>query len=245
MRGALYVAYGYGWTERAIISARSLRRITTDIRLGIRTDRPDLAQASGAFDDIWTCAFRRHGFWDKIDAIAELPYEQTLYIDSDTYVAEPIDDIFASLERFDLAAAHAPLRSTTPSVCAPASFPELNAGVICLRRSSHIAAFIEDWRGRYAAYLARGVWHDSDQPAFRDAIYESTLRLCVLPPEFNYRCNGPAYAEGLVRVLHGDFDDPSALAARLNADLRQRTSRWRNRKFIVEPTHRPAPDFRE
>ena len=48
-----------------------------------------------------------YSFLDKIIALSRTPFEKTLFLDTDTFVIEPLDEIFELLERFDMAAARA------------------------------------------------------------------------------------------------------------------------------------------
>jgi hypothetical protein len=57
----------------------------------------------------------------------------------------------------------------------------------------------------------------SDQPAFRQAVYESGLRLATLPSEYNCRLPFPGAIHNPVRILHGRLRNYGALEKRLNA----------------------------
>ena len=56
-----------------------------------------------------------------------------------------------------------------------------------------------------------------DQPAFRRALWESTLSFYVLSSEWNCRTIYPGRLVGQARILHGRHADPERLAAALNA----------------------------
>jgi len=66
----------------------------------------------------------------KITCLSESPFENTLYLDTDTLVVEPVWELFEILEKFDLALTHAPFRASTLSIAnGLESFPECNSGV--------------------------------------------------------------------------------------------------------------------
>lgn len=241
--GVIYIAYGEPFLRLAARSAASLKKQHPDCPAVLFSDAQPGKPTAACFDGVETISLARRGFLDKVRLIARAPFERALYLDADTYVCAPVDEIFTLLDRFDLAAAHAPLRTTTPVPSVPACFPELNAGVIAFRRSLSVETFLAGWLATYRRDLARGVWQDSDQPSFRETLFHSALRLAVLPPEWNCRYNSPGYAEGVVRVLHGTRGDPETVATLINSDTRQRVHRWINGQFRVAPTTRPAPIF--
>lgn len=241
--GVVYIAYGEPFVRMAARSAVSLKQHHPAWPAVLFTDaKPDMRTAA-CFDNIRVVPLTRRGFLDKVVWIARSPFNRTLYLDADTYVCAPLDRLFALLDQFDIAAAHAPLRITAPVPSVPDGFPELNAGVIAFRSRDAVSTFFADWLAAYRRDLERGIWQESDQPAFRERLFHSGLRLATLPPEWNCRYNSPGFAEGMVRLLHGTLGDPETVAARLNADLRQRVHLWVNGTFQVTPTARRAPVF--
>jgi hypothetical protein len=68
------------------------------------------------------------------------PFEKTLLLDTDTYVCADISDLFAILERFDIALTHErPYRDDFPFRSGVSeAFVEFNQGVITFRRSYEV-----------------------------------------------------------------------------------------------------------
>jgi hypothetical protein len=64
----------------------------------------------------------------------------------------------------------------------PAAFPQLNTGVVAVRRTPRTRAVIERGREIYAA----NPHHRHDQPALREAVYRSDVAVHALPPEYNF-----------------------------------------------------------
>jgi hypothetical protein len=100
-------------------------------------------------------------------------------------VLADLGEIFELLDRFDLAMTHDQNRNSPQALreyrCSlPNSFPQLNAGVVGFRRSPAVLAFMQRWR---ADTEAHGV--GKDQPSLREALWQSDLKLAVLPPEYN------------------------------------------------------------
>ncbi len=52
----------------------------------------------------------------KIPALRGTRFQRTLYLDSDVRVVADLTDIFELLDRFDLAAAHDPMRNSSKAV---------------------------------------------------------------------------------------------------------------------------------
>ena len=90
----------------------------------------------------------------KVDYMNRTPFEQTLYLDTDTAVNADITDIFSILERFDIALCHAHHRNSEFSTTLwreklPQAFPQFNSGVILYRKTPVVLKFLEDWRNSF------------------------------------------------------------------------------------------------
>ncbi len=160
---------------------------------------------------------------DKIANMRRSPFERTLYLDTDTYVVAEIAHVLELLDRFELAAAHAPGYRGFADPEVPAAFYELNTGVLAWHASTRTDAFLRSWEETYSRWLieqpfprAGEAGDAADQPAFRRCAWEHALRLYVLAPEYNLRLGEPATIVERVRVIHGRARDYEALAARLN-----------------------------
>lgn len=155
-----------------------------------------------------------NGFRAKILAAGSVPFERSLLLDTDTYVTASLDDVFRLLDRFDIAAAHAPGRTNFQLDDIPPSFPEFNTGVVALRASAAVSALIDMWLHKYDA-LRRS----NDQPAFRWATFHARdVRIATLPPEFNQLFMMGGFQCQKVRVLHGwtDGHNYEQIAAAMN-----------------------------
>lgn len=124
-----------------------------------------------------------------IDAFS-LDYEKILFIDSDAaFVNEGANNIFDLLDNFDIAVAHAPVRSAAKEKDrqndkVPDSFPEFNCGIIACNNSPQVLQLFKEW---HHLYTTKSIVHPHDQGAFRHAIYFSGLRIATLTPEYNNR----------------------------------------------------------
>jgi hypothetical protein len=200
-RGVFYVATGERFRTQARGAVGFLRRTNPGLRVTVFTDDVRaFADADGV--DALPVPEPRYSFIDKIHGFLHAPYERSVFLDTDTYVAADVSDLFRLLDRFELAACHAPGHSGArmhpyepPDL--PAAFPQLNTGVVAVRRTPRTRAVIERWRDIYAA----NPHHRHDQPALREAVYRSDVAVHALPPEYNFLV-GHAYLSGPVRIIH-------------------------------------------
>jgi hypothetical protein len=202
-KGILYVATGDQYVREAGNSARSFKKTMPDIPSAIFTDDTALAEEGQCFDLVEQYEDPFHTYADKIAPLKKSPFEKTIFLDADTYSLAPCDEIFDLLDRFDLAVAHAPLRVYyySPPDC-PACFPEINTGVIAYRRTSDFERLVDSWLSIYATQPPEAKTYD--QPAFRQALYTSTMRFAILTPEYNLRTCFPFFIGGNaeVKILH-------------------------------------------
>lgn len=213
-QGFLYVATGSRFTQEAENSALSLRRWMKNVPILLYTDQ--IPETRFPFTGVHLLENPQHFFIDKIKPLLETPFERTVFLDTDTRVCAEVSDLFAVLDRFDIAVSHAPLRHDRP-FATPNCFVELNTGVIAYRRCEAVTRLIHRWMEIYEEEVAR-CGKVSDQAAFRQAAYESDARLYVLPSEYNLRTVMPAATgRNLVRIIHGRASDMNALERRVNA----------------------------
>jgi hypothetical protein len=202
-QGILQVATGETYLAEARRSAASFKQTMPDVPIALFTDDPATARKDGCFDLVLEHTYGRRSNADKLAPLKASPFEKTLFVDTDTHSIAPCLEVFDLLDRFDIAAAHAPIRANfhiPPNL--PASFPELNTGVIAYWNTPGFRSLVDHWISLLASQPAdaRGV----DQPAFREALYRSGLRFAVLPPEYNLRTCFPFFVGGNaeVKIIH-------------------------------------------
>jgi hypothetical protein len=221
--GILYVASGDKYLREAEVSARSVKRAMPHLSIALVSD---LQSREPGFDHQFPIRQVAHSFIDKIAALKQSPFQRTLFLDSDTNVLQPLGDIFTILDRFDIAAALEPARYLYQLSGVPDSFPELNTGVILYRKSEAVFATIDRWLEFYQEENERKrragepTWHD--QLSFTRAIWQSALRLFILPPEWNYRAPFPQYVSGPVKIFHGRLKDRHSDVHFVNRDTTPR-----------------------
>ena len=223
--GLFYVATGECFLAEAIAAARASRPHLGDRPVAVCTDDPETARQSGAFDQVLCHPDPCRSYRDKILPLVRLPFRNTLFLDTDARVIAPVQDLFSLLRHHQLAAAHAPVRRPQGwwDAAVPSTFPELNSGVLLLRRGLRQQALIRRWLRCYDQ-----IGQAWDQASLRSAVWQGLstgLRLAVLPPEANLRTTKPwVVGKGMaVQVVHGRVPDSewAALLGYLNSDIQR------------------------
>jgi hypothetical protein len=202
-QGVIYYATGTKYVEQMLVSAESLKQ-HTDLPVTVYSDEQIHSQY---IDNVVVITPGEHPFYDRINYFKQTPYDKTLYLDTDTYIAGDVSPIFEMLDRFDVVAAFNESRDTaaphtkfdTVDLDVPPSFPEYQCGVIGYQNTEPIQQLFDDWQTRYKPYRDK---HLIDQPHFREALYNSNLAIGTLPSEYNTLANFGGYLHEYVRLLH-------------------------------------------
>lgn len=165
----------------------------------------------------------------KMHCMLNSRFIRTLFIDTDAFIIQPVDDIFNALEYWDIAICHAPWRigslhqkykdsiSTSMKSIFDIEnltrfvFPEFNGGLIGFSKSYKAINFVKKWQYFYKdqfSYYNNNKNEEpnySDQATLRRALLSTRPNICVLPPEYNIRVVFPYFIGGnsQARVLHG------------------------------------------
>ena len=185
-RGILYIAFGTRYVEEAIRSWRSVRNVS-QLPAAIITDDVN-APGLETFDLVIQKPFKHPRV--KVEYLALTPFEKTLYLDSDTFVLEDPTPVIELLGKFDVVATHdyARFREKWAKTyrnykIIPEAFSEVNGGVLGFRLPNALPV-LEKWLSEYSANYRISKW---DQPSLRVALFESDVRLYIMPPEWNLR----------------------------------------------------------
>lgn len=205
-RGIIYVAIGTLFVEEAIISAETAKSVMPEVPIHLYTDS---AVENDVFEKVVELSDYEGGSGDQLQVMRATPFDRTIILDTDTYLLEPIDDIFELLDNFDIAATHnhGGTRRNYTRHEIPDSFPEYSSGVVGFRMNESILDFLDLWEQYYFDRNVEDIRVEPNQPSFRVALYNSSIRIATLPREYNFATRYPGFVQGLVRVLHGRLID--------------------------------------
>lgn len=129
------------------------------------------------------------------------------------------------LRRFDIAATNAPGYTKCDDRGQSEAFFDFNTGVIVYGMTAVTAAMFLAWEKIYLDWHANPPFPQIgvDQPAFRRAVWESSVSCYVLGPEYNYRSIFLGRLVGRAKIIHGRSTNYEKLAAYLNAQDGVRT----------------------
>lgn len=211
--GLVFVAFGDKFVAEAVTAAASYREQMPDLPLALVTSGETCPPP--AFDivkrmaepvvDFPACYA---GYYQKILAIAETPFEVTLFVDSDTYCCAPVYDLFVAARHYGLAVVHAPYKMSSFGVTSPTQdrnvIPAVNTGVIAFSRDRVGRDFFENWSDLYRQQVPAVAGHNfSDQTVFRELLRRTGIAPHFMTYEYNARVGLPAVFHGPVRILHG------------------------------------------
>jgi hypothetical protein len=122
------------------------------------------------------------------------PYDNTVFIDSDTLINWNLKDLFQLLNNFDILGVYDYSRKRYFDFLPdynniPSGFSEINTGLIAFKKCKAVSDLFSQWSSLYDHYLKIGnlKW---DQPSFRVALWNSInngLKFYSLPTEYNRR----------------------------------------------------------
>lgn len=202
--GIIFVATGDTCRNEAQLALMTLGNSNPSLPVTIFTDKPEYFKIpealSVSFEIIKNPYF---SFKDKIFGFQNTPYENTLFLDADTFITGSLIDLEPLFDRFDLATIQDPLCNSKYPVAdyeftAPESFPEMNTGVVLFRKSEEMSRVLQQWQELYDSVPA----FRNDQGPFREAVYNSTLSLHVLPKNFNFMPGLAGVIEGPILIFH-------------------------------------------
>lgn len=223
--GFVFAATGEGFTQLAAEAARSLRATNPGVPIDLFTDGE---VSDPVFDRVHQLG--RSWFRPKFEALRRSRFQRTICFDADVIVVADMRDVFEVLERFDFVAAHEQRRNTKGAMRQltrpmPAAFPQINSGVVGVRKSPQVEALLETVeRTIFEGELGR------DQFVLRELLFDSDLRLWVLPPEYNLMTVRQVEVQGskftAPRVLH---------LPRLHDHFRHGTKRLESPAAVIGP----------
>ncbi len=218
----VYSAIGRGFQWEACLSARSVKAVMPHCRTVLYSDQkvssPFIDECRPLFPDETIPDSTRKVKVCKIDAIlhaASTIAGRLTYLDTDTYVALPFDDLLGASDAFDICLAH----DTWRQFAFYGPVAPFNSGVMIFRSGPRLQELLTAWRSAYVHMAST-----PDQVSFHSVLLASRLRILPLPPEMNARCEEPVHLSGRVRVVHkhyasqglGTLGNPAVVARFVN-----------------------------
>ncbi|MEQ1751191.1 MAG: hypothetical protein ABL974_17315 [Prosthecobacter sp.] len=219
--GLHYVATGERHLAEAVESRESARAVMPNVPAVIFTDLIDHPLVKH-FEFVEPVKVAQRSFHDVVEPMLRSPFEKTLHLDTDTYIATDCSDVFEALDLFEVAVVHDPWRVDLKVETLPQSLPTINGGVIAFRKTPAVQELLASWpkihQNKFAIHTRQ------NQPSLREAVYRSQARVLILPPEYNLRVWHPVAVGGFakVRILHDRRPDLKELAVKLNAGYKPR-----------------------
>jgi hypothetical protein len=208
--GAIYiVTQDARYIDPVCVSAERLKTVMPDLPITVFSQFP---VDSSCFDKVIRVEGSSDGFYDRTKLIRESPFERTIFVDADVYVAEAFPELFSLLDGFDCAATHEEYLDTDwyhsyPRPDIPTSFPEFNTGILLYRSSAPVDRMLVKWAELYQQFIEENPKVAiNDRPFFRAAAYETDVRIATLTREYNCKFRGRGYLNGPVKILHGHVD---------------------------------------
>lgn len=170
------------YIKEAIYSATSLKKVDPDANITLYTDKEIKTKV---FTDIKIVNISLRC---KQQILQESPYEKTIYIDTDTFINNSINDVFDLLDKYEILCVHDYARKRSFNIPEymkiPYGFSELNGGIIGFKKCDNFYKMMNLWNNYFEKYKSIMSW---DQPSFRIAVWESDIKLYILPIEYNRR----------------------------------------------------------
>ena len=192
--GILYIATGEKYLQEAKRAATRASKIT-DLPISIVTYRPI---ESDLFDQVIIDQEPEDTFSDKPRNLLKSPYDRTVYMDTDTYVIEPINDLFDILDKYHIAVTLDPfeggLYSMDQTSISKGAVPEFQTGVIVYQSTPEAEQFIDSWNYYHSPP------EQEDQLSFRSAYEECNTEVGVFSPRYNALVR--TSIGGPVKILH-------------------------------------------
>lgn len=225
--GFLYIATGEKYLKEAIFSAQSLKVCMPNARICLLSDS---YITDKCFDEILVIKDApqvnwKSGLLSKVQGFLLSPFDKTVFVDTDTYFCEPVDELEGLLDHFDCLFCHdyydkAAILFEGKEVL---GFFPVNTGVVAYRRNDKVRAFLNLWIAKYKENIER-YW--SDQPAFMEALLSSDIKTWILHSGYNFRFLNHVSLpdQEKVRILHGRAkkEEFYLLRDRINKSISQR-----------------------
>lgn len=212
-RGVVYISTGDECYQECLGSVRSLKRHNPDLSVTLYTDQKEV---DSIYDNHVVIEQPHYSMVDKMCNIWKTPYDETLFIDTDTYITGSLDEYFDVLEYCDFAGTIESARGWwyEGEMDIPRGLCDINGGVLCFKNTPAVMSALRQWHSEFeetAGWLKKygpGKWYvTNDQPSLRKLIWTNRdIRVAILPDEYNALRLFGTRLWGQAKIVHGRGD---------------------------------------
>lgn len=208
--GILYIATGQKYIDEVIPAAQSCKS-NNNYPIALITDSLTYRLPDGLFDHV-IIKESNYSFIDKL-LLKYTPFEKTIFLDTDTYVCDKLDDLFEILDFREFAIHQADEGYEFVTEGLNNAMPEFNTGVISYKMTSNVIKLIDDWKNSFI----KNSKITTDQYHLRKVLYESEVKFTIFSSAYNFIIYYPNFIIQKVKVLHGrPLSDLKKIASDLN-----------------------------
>jgi len=166
----------------------------------------------------------------KPSYVSETPFDETLLLDTDTFVCRDLRPAFGLLRYYDLLVQWGGNQFNHPDGLQ--FHARACSGAILYKRSSHVIAVMHEWTRQYQVEcVAKGENGIADERALTIALASSQIRVGALPSFFHVNLTTPWVFNSPPVVLHGRFGNLSRLSISI-ADGWDQEQDWHPRVWL-------------
>ncbi len=182
-RGVIYLVAGpKSYLGELATSLKGLRREHPDLPVTVFSPYPVPRGLDADHVDYHSAL---HPLQQKVDVLRRSPYEETLFLDTDTTILQPFVDVFdlAAAGNFAVAKAYRTITTDSGDDHVELEHPDqYNTGVLCFDRSAATTSFLDRWFDTVCAQDPHDMWpgHNCDQTWFNRLIADGAAEECGL-----------------------------------------------------------------
>lgn len=229
-KGILYIAFGRQWQDETRRSIVSLRKVSK-LPIAVITDSRWVLDPQ---PDVFITRSHVNGFASKPTYIFEAtPFQNTLFIDTDTIVVQDPDPVFGLLDYYDIGVRFGgPQLNEEPGLV---FHTQCNSGVILFKKNKAVSNVFTLWKNEYSKALNISKGMDDrglgDQRYLAIAIAKSKARPVHLGEFLNFALFETIITYSPLVVIHGRLKDMEIVGDEINTPWDTRTD-WHPRLWL-------------
>ncbi|RYE49652.1 MAG: DUF262 domain-containing protein, partial [Sphingobacteriales bacterium] len=169
----------------------------------------------------------KYSYVDKL-LIRYTPFKKTVFLDTDTLIINPLDDLFALLHVREFAVFQQDEGYEYQMPENSGAMPEFNTGVIAFVLTPAVQKLFGQWEKSFEEFPAI----KTDQFHLRRYLYESDVRYSTFSSAYNFIVSYNNYVIQHVKVLHGRPHSYLQLVAKRINDVKHESA-WRRTYYPV------------